>query len=409
MITDIKENKKIVGAFIKMNIVMLPFHDCKKWIGEGYRTRDAHLAENFVNNSAVDKLLVINRPVSLAEKIVKKQNWITVPSEKIFESKNFRLGRLKNGIYCVDTYVSDFIKVAIERKNWWFTAFTYDFIKQSINKAIEILEMNDAVLLLQNPMAIGVVESVNCKKFVFDAIDNWLYHPQMSKITDIVKMNYDYVDKNADLIFTVSKALTETFPDNKNVEWISNGVDISYFASAFKEEKSEKKVIGYVGKIQDRVDFDLVEKCLNEFKDYNFVFLGPVYSQQRKIVELKNKYNNIEFMGDVHYKDLPQKMKPFDITVIPHKVDSFTNSMNPLKLYEYLAAGKQVVSTPVAGVDGISENVYISANDEEFIENIKIAIKKSETCSSKDIANTIPKEYTWEKKSNLILELISKI
>lgn len=392
-----------------MNIVMIPFHDCKKWIGEGYRTRDAHLAENFVKNDKVEKLLVINRPVSLAEKLLKKQNWVTLPSKTVTESKNFRIGLLDNGIYCLDTYVPDFFKVAIEKKSWWFTAFTYDFVKNSINKALEFLGMKDAVLLLQNPMAIGAVESVKCRKFVFDAIDNWLYHPQMSKIKKVVSKNYDYVDKNADMILTVSKALTETFSENKNVNWVSNGVDIDYFTSAFKTEKSEKPVIGYVGKIQDRVDFDLVEKCLKEFKDCRFVFLGPAYSQQARISELDSKYSNIEFTGDVHYNELPEKMKEFDIAVIPHKVDSFTKSMNPLKLYEYLAAGKQVVSTPVAGVDGISDNVYIAGDYSGFTENLKMAVSRIGAVSCNAIAETIPQEYTWKNKSEHILDLISKL
>lgn len=389
-----------------MNIVMIPFHDCKKWIGEGYRTRDAHLAENFVKKDKVGKLLVVNRPVSLAERILKRQDWKTSPSEVITESKNFCLSKLDNGIYCVDTFVPDFVKVAIEKKNWWFTAFTYDSVMESINKAIKALEMEDSILLLQNPMAIGAVESVKCSRFMFDAIDNWLYHPQMANIRDIVKKGYDYVDQNADMILTVSKALTETFTRNKNVNWVSNGVDIEYFSDAFKTEKTNVKAVGYVGKIQDRVDFDLVEKCLKKFRDVRFVFLGPAYSQQKRIKELKGKYSNIEFRGDIHYNKLPHEMKEFDIAIIPHKVDEFTNSMNPLKLYEYLSAGKQVVSTAVAGIAGISEYVYLSADDDAFIDHLQKALDHLESCDSKSIADTIPDEYTWKNKSELILELM---
>ena len=392
-----------------MDIVMIPFHDCKKWINEGYRTRDAHLAENFVNSEKVGKLLVVNRPVSLAEKLLKGMDWKTASGKVIEESKNFCLSRLDNGIYCIDTFVPDLVKVAIEKKNWWFTAFTYDFVKKSINKAILLLEMENPILLLQNPMAIGAVDSVKCSQFVFDAIDNWLYHPQMANIKELVKRNYNYVDQNADMIITVSEALTKTFVKNKNIHWVSNGVDIDYFSDAFKTEKTDVRVVGYVGKIQDRVDFDLVEKCLKKFSKVLFVFLGPVYSQQKRIRGLKKKYSNIVFRGDVHYTKLPQEMKEFDIAIIPHKVDNFTNSMNPLKLYEYLSAGKQVVTTAVAGVDGISENVYLSANDDEFIENLQKALDSLESSDCKAISDSIPAEYTWKNKSELMLELMSSL
>ena len=60
-----------------MDIVMIPFHDCKKWLREGFRTRDAHLAEHFCQDPRVGKILVINRPTSLAEVLLKRTSWNT--------------------------------------------------------------------------------------------------------------------------------------------------------------------------------------------------------------------------------------------------------------------------------------------------------------------------------------------
>ena len=392
-----------------MNIVMVPFHDYKKWLFEGFRTRDAHLCQHFEKNDAVEKILVVNRPTSKAEKILKKTDWKTPSDNVVYCKNNVQLSKMSRKVWCIDFYIPDFLKVACQKKMWWFTAFGYENVIREINNAIEYLDMKDSVLLLQNPMAIGTAKGVNKKLFVFDAIDNWLYHPQMSNKT-LIRENYAFADKNADLILTVSEALKNIFPSNENVHWIPNGVEVEYFSRAVKKEKpDDKPVIGYIGKIQDRVDFDLVEKCLCRYPNAQFEFLGPIYSQAKRIAQLEKKYSNISFKGDIHYSKLPDSMKHFDISIIPHKVDDFTSSMNPLKLYEYLAAGKMVVTTSVAGTENISSYVY-SANDDAFVENIGKALSdiQNDSVHVQDIIESIPKECFWERRVTDILSLFIK-
>lgn len=387
---------------------MVPFHDYKKWEDEGFRTRDAHLYEHFCKSSIVNNILVINRPTSFAELIVKRKSWHTKSGKIIYKRGSVCLTQKSERSYCLDILLPDTLKVLLQKKTWWFTAFQYPKVVNEINAAIKFLKLSNPVLLLQNPMAIGTANEVNHGKFVFDAIDNWLYHPQM-KDKKLIEKNYKYVETHADMIMTVSEALTTTFSNNTNVQWHPNGVDIEYFRNAFNS--SNKIYVGYVGKIQDRVDFDLVESCLKAMPNIKFVFLGPVYSQKKRIKQLSNNYKNIRFTGDVHYSDLPKAMKRFCVAIIPHKVDRFTDSMNPLKLYEYLAAGKQVVTTSIAGIDGISKYVYATNDENEFIKMIQEALNNVTTqkITSDEIAKTIPIECTWEYRTKCILNEIKKL
>lgn len=57
-----------------MNIIIQPFHDYKKWLAEGFRTRDSHIYESLKEDSRIEKILIINRPVSKAEVMLKKKN-----------------------------------------------------------------------------------------------------------------------------------------------------------------------------------------------------------------------------------------------------------------------------------------------------------------------------------------------
>lgn len=391
----------------KLMIVMIPFHDYKKWNNEGFRTRDAHLMQHFSSNEAVERILVVNRPTSYAELIAKKGTWKTQNTVKIEYCRGgICLSKMADNVWCIDILCSDILKVAIQKKAWWFTSFNYPRVINAINEAIKYLDMEDNILLLQNPMAIGAAKGVITKHFVFDAIDNWLYHPQM-KDKALIKKNYKFVDAHAELVTTVSEALTHTFPTNQNVHWLANGVDRDYFSGAIKTSLDDHITVGYVGKIQDRVDFDLVEDCLKQYPFVEFIFIGPAFSQKEKIKQLDQNYKNITFTGDVHYSKLPEAMKDMDIAIIPHKVDQLTSSMNPLKLYEYLAAGKPVVTTKVAGTDDISQFVF-SASRESFVEvlgNIITEVQNN-VIKQKDVARSLPHEFSWNKRSEDYIKLL---
>lgn len=390
---------------MKKNIIMVPFHDYKKWLTEGFRTRDSHLFEHFKQSEQIDKIIVINRPISLAEMILKRKGWKTKIGKVIWKNRYCNLVEIEPNVYCIDILLMDFFKVVLQGKKWWYTAFNYKKTQEAIRKAIKVLNMDNKILFLENPMAVGVIGKLEEDKFVFDAIDNWLYHPQMKKNYELIKKNYLLIEQKADVIFTVSESLKDLFSKNKNVYWVPNGVDVTRFDKSVTTKKKEYPTIGYMGKIQDRVNFELIEKILRTYTKNQVLIIGPIYSQQKTAMNIDKKYNNITFLGDVHYDELPQKMQNIDIAIIPHKIDKFTKSMNPLKIYEYIAAGKQTVATNVAGIQEISDYVYIANNDNEFIELIKKAMEeyqKQEGISNK-IRKTIKKEYLWENIANTIL------
>lgn len=398
----------------KIDLIMIPFHDYKKWITEGFRTRDSHLFEEFKTNKNINNILIINRPVSLPEIILKRHHWKSKIGKKILGSQTWQLNKIDEKVYCLDIFSFSIFKILIQKKKWWNTVFYSKRVLKIINETLEFLNMNNRVLFLENPMAIGVAKNIDKKIFAFDAIDNWLYHPQMSNIKSVINANYKYISNNADIIFTVSQSLYEYFfKSNKNAYWIPNGVDSDRFLISIvkNHEKRKNPIIGYMGKIQDRVDFDLIEECLKKYPQNEFLVIGPVYSQMDKIRYLKKKYSNILFLGDIHYDKLPAEMKKFDIAIIPHKVDEFTNSMNPLKIYEYLAAGKQIITTKIAGAGEFSKFLYQANNNNEFVALIKKAIKNYNEID--DISDLVVKELKeenmWHYKADMIVNKIIDI
>lgn len=394
----------------KMNIVMVPFHDYKKWATEGFRTRDAHLFQHFAKNDMVDKILVINRPVSLAESLVRGKSWRTPMGEVVLKCRDWQLSRVSDKCYFIDFRSKEFLKVLLRRRKWWNDIFKERWIMDAILEAESYLNMKNSVLFLENPMAIGIVGSIKEDVFVFDAIDDWTKHPQMKNELAIIKQNYRFIGSRADYITTVSNDLRGFFEKyNNNVRWVPNGVDFEFFSSSLGINENKRPVVGYIGKIQDRVDFDLVEYCLKKENNMDFVFMGPIYSTVKKTVNtLKKEYKNISFIGDVKYEDIPLKMKDIDVAILPHRVNEFTNSMNPIKVYEYLAAGKQVVSTGVAGIDGLSRYIKVTDSNEEFTHALANAVRKavSDRGLPEKIRKSLDKKFSWK---NISKEIISDI
>lgn len=158
--------------------------------------------------------------------------------------------------------------------------------------------------------------------------------------------------KESDMVICTSKALYEEKSKiNKNTFFVPNAADLSHSSKAMDSdmtihpllEKIPKPVIGYFGSIERRIDFDLMQSVINSNPDKSFVFAGPYFAEH--IPEWFFNRPNVHLPGPVPYTEMPQMLKGFDIAIIPFKKDDVSATIFPLKLFEYLGAGKPVVIT----------------------------------------------------------------
>jgi glycosyltransferase involved in cell wall biosynthesis len=108
------------------------------------------------------------------------------------------------------------------------------------------------------------------------------------------------------------------------------------------------------------------------------------------------KIRNVKFFGKVPYKELPTKLKEFDIGIIPFKINKLTKAVDPVKVYEYMAAGKNVVSTDLPELYRLKNYIYIAENHEQFIKFCKEAIEKPKV-TPEVLIKIAKKEYVGEK------------
>jgi len=223
---------------------------------------------------------------------------------------------------------------------------------------------------------------------------------------------YNYCKDNADLISANSPETAKWLSsETKEANFISNGVDKEIFSIKNHYEKPEDMknisgpIVGYAGKMQEIFDVDLVEKTLISFPEVNFVFIGQILNP--KWVKRLWKYPNAHYLGDKKYEQLPTYLHFFDICTVPVSQER-QHGGDPIKIYEYIAAGKPVVSTNTGGAEKLSSypQVKITNTKNDFISALGYFLKLV-TEDKRIELKEITEEYTWKYKVDDYVKNIS--
>lgn len=243
------------------------------------------------------------------------------------------------------------------------------------------------------------------KMLVYDLTEDWLelFSPSRKEYLKEVAKNDKILMENADLVFAISEYLfqkrSKIHPETYLVQ---NGSDFEHFNTVDQAETKidtsiadlRSPVVGYVGWLSDRVDFTLLEKIAIEKPEWNIILAGPV--QDKKLISRLQEINNVWLIGPVPYKKLPTIIKKFDVCIIPHILNNLTASMNPLKLLEYLASGKPIVTTRVSGVSQFEDVIHIAESHDDFIAKLEIVLAK-DSAVDKQKRLEKAKLNTWDK------------
>lgn len=222
--------------------------------------------------------------------------------------------------------------------------------------------------------------------------------------------------KNCDLIICTSKKLYNINSErHHNTHFVPNAADFELSHKANLAETCilpalndiKKPIIGYLGNLEGRTDYQLLTSVAEQNPDKSFVFVGPAASVYRD--KLTKKSKNIHLLDAVPYRQMPEVLKGFDVAIIPFKKDEFSATIFPLKLFEYLGSGKPVVSTDFnLDLNEQTENtVPFCSNADEFTHALNDALTNDNE-EKKTLRLTVAKNNTWDKRANEFSELLEK-
>ncbi len=255
--------------------------------------------------------------------------------------------------------------------------------------------------------------AINMKKglLVYQRTDRYEEYPNVDY--DTIR-KYDLKLKaSADLTLFVSSSLYEEERTQcTNAFFLDHGVDYDMFAMAeqnpYKPEDMAdipKPIIGFFGAIDDHTsDISFLEKVIDLLPQMSFVFVGSASSDCSGLLSK----NNVRMLGQKPYEQIPHYGKCFDVAIMPWRQSRWIQACNPIKLKEYLALGKPMVSTPFAELQKYRDVVYEARTPREFAECIKHALTED---SADRIAARKKKvmHASWESKAQLVLkELFGK-
>lgn len=389
-----------------MTILMFNMSNYTEW-QSGIVNRNYHILHTLEKLDKIDKIIIVDFLPFTKKRAIRNYYECIIKGPKggeiIFGDLTSKFRQISSKIYNYSTVDSIFSKKTV--------------IKE-IKKILERTNINPKELIIwsYNPMFADLINDLDYKNFIFDTVDNWMYHESFKNQVKHLENNYELITNKADIIFTVSKDLVDFYNQKgrqNKVYWIPNGVAFDLYQDPeIINKKNElddikKPIIGYLGTIQKRFDIQLIKFLAVNNPDYNFVFVGPVWKETQKQIDQELQgLDNLHFFGRKSYLQSPSYINKFDVAIIPHKLDDFLKTTDPMKMYEYLALGKPIVTTPGAGTDVFKDYLYVASNNEEFSKKIKIALLES----NQELINKrkqVIMQHTWESRVNKMLEYIN--
>lgn len=243
-------------------------------------------------------------------------------------------------------------------------------------------------------------------KIVYDMVDDIA---EFEEVSSKIRKKEIKLLEAADLVTVTSKPLRKIARKyNRKVLFLPNGVEYDHFVKARKrcrrpkDMPSGKPIVGYYGAIWSWFDDELLLYLAKERPQYDFVLIGTLLEKLRG--KFKN-VKNIHYLGEKKYSQLPSYLHYFDVAIIPFKKNKLTRSINPVKVYEYLAGGKPVVYTGLSHMEGFP-CVYTGDKGTGFLKNIDLTLKKE--CNLRKVDYFIRKN-DWDNRYMELKKQIGRV
>lgn len=359
------------------------------------RTRKQHILSNFKDN---DEILFVE-PLSFNLKnnfnisIEKNIKYITIPQIQNSDIKLF---------------------------NILLNLLPAKFILRKIGKYLVQKLLNDTnfkpdKLIISNVYWIDSLIELNKKlniEIIYDCNDNPLAFPNSKNKLNYFTKTLKYSDKVI-IPFDSYKNFIPTKFHNK-IKIISNGVDSKLLSfkpnndiiNNLKKDKLNEKIVMYIGSIDTRLDYKLLQNVISDLPDMKFIFIGNV---KRQVVNIFNKirsYKNVNYLSSINYSDIGKYLNYADVCIIPFQKNELSQYILPNKLFEYSLMKKPIIMTDFnRDLKNLNENFLIASSHFEFSKLIIDQIKNPQKLEELKL---FAKNYEWSKISSEFRNFILK-
>lgn len=279
-----------------------------------------------------------------------------------------------------------------------------DQLKDSIGRVLDWAGTRQIVSLIQHPFWYETCAMLPDSELVYDCMD---HHEGFGNVSEEVLSIERALMRNADITITTSTWLDEIVAQHtQNRVLIRNAGEFDHFAARPADvyvDPQQRKIIGYYGAIAEWFDLNLLESVAKAFPQHSILMIGAdTVGARAKLAHL----DNVTFTGEMRYADLPKYLHAFDVCLLPFQVIPLTLATNPVKVYEYLSAGKPVVSVDLPEIKQFENLVHAAATTEDFINAIREEIEATDATDRIPARQAFARNQTWGHRAEQMIERI---
>lgn len=274
--------------------------------------------------------------------------------------------------------------------------------RQLLQSLLDKYDITEYCNWYYTPMALDYSSSLRPSLTVYDCMDEL---SAFAGAPPAMRDNETRLFQIADVVFTGGATLYEfKRSQHPSVHLFPSSVDIAHFRKALtiKQEPDDQcgiphPRIGYAGVIDERMDLELLDQVAQSRPEWQLVFIGPVVKIDAATLPQRA---NIHYLGMKSYSELPPYFSGWRIGMLPFALNESTRFISPTKTPEYLAAGLQVISTPIRDVVspyGDLGLVRVAASSSEFVSAAESVLRSPQDTDFLTRVDTFLSQSSWDR------------
>ncbi|MDI1276631.1 glycosyltransferase [Methylobacter sp.] len=275
-------------------------------------------------------------------------------------------------------------------------------LRASIGEMLDWADCKQLIGLVQHSFWCDVAFVLPNSRLVYDCMD---HHEGFGNTGETLMQLEKVLFEKADLTITTSAWLDQSVAElTQRRALVRNAGEYEYFSkipdSVYCDPQG-RRIIGYYGAIAEWFDLDLVEAVAKHHPECCVLLIGADTVNARSKL---GKLPNVMFTGEVPYNKLPYYLYSFDVCLLPFKVIPLTLATNPVKAYEYLSAGKPVVTVDLPEMTQFDGLVYVAADQEQFLNAVDSVLARPESEDLVQHRKIFAQSQTWKHRADALIQ-----
>lgn len=255
------------------------------------------------------------------------------------------------------------------------------------------------------PLYARYIPTSYCGKIIYDCMDNHeMLYPYPKGVDKVVAQEKQLIQR-CDLLLTSAIKLQEKMDKiagYSKSRLLRNGTHTECLSEVRVPKIKEKYTVGYVGTIAEWFDFSVLLKSLDRFSQIEYHLVGPALKREEQ--------ERIIYHGCVEHHALEEVIKEYDCLIMPFQVNEIVAYVDPVKLYEYIASGKCIISVYYPEIERFRDFVYFYRDSREYMELMGKMIKEGFPAKyDKEQQKAFLLDNSWDMRYRELRDLIQKI